>query len=115
MDTPGLINSGAHFVNRRDSSGRVYCLDAATVATAPEVLKGVIIAQAGPFNEHPPRGQFNDDSLRSIVHALRENDKLGGTKCEFDHNSVIGSYVGKIRTPRLSSTTRPDGKTVACV
>jgi hypothetical protein len=112
----------ALYIPRRKFHGfydghQFHRLDATATKTAvPEILRGVIIAEVGPFNEPMPRGQFTaEESLPSIVAVLKRNDISGGTLCEFDHGARAGALVGRIKNPRLSTTTRPDGTTVACV
>jgi hypothetical protein len=90
-----------------------------TLAPQPErVVKGVIAAEFGWFKDN--RGQFNNESLATIVSRMRENDvSTKGTICRFGHTGSgpdeLGSYLGRLRNPRMSTTTQPGGQVVRCV
>lgn len=106
---------GSHpFCGSLPAQGTMQKLSAtAAAANVKTVIKSVIVAETGPFSDQ--RGQFNDESLASIVAVMKANDaSTNGTKCNFGHFAEVGAYVGRLRSPRLSSTT-VDGATVRCV
>src|SRR5262245_18842009 len=86
-------------------------------AREERIIRGVIVAEEGWFREgDDPRGQFNLASLNAIVAVLRENDgRQGGTRCRFGHTDEVGQFVGRIKSPRLSTTTNSEGSQVRCV
>jgi hypothetical protein len=101
-------------VERRAETPRKLPATRQLAAAEPRVLRGVVIAEIGTFKDS--RGQFSAESLRSIVRAMRANDaKSSGTRVHFGHEQALGSYVGRVRNPRLSTTTRHDGQIVECV
>jgi hypothetical protein len=66
------------------------------------IIRGYVVAQRGPFKSEG-RGEFDDDSLASIVRLMSENTL--GTKSRFGHptesDDGLGKYLGRAKEPRL--------------
>lgn len=86
---------------------------AAAVDAAAKVVRGFVVAQAGPFKSEG-RGEFDELALKQIV----EQWPAAGLKSRFAHpsesNDGLGRYLGRARNPRLAtaSVPRPDGTRV---
>ena len=68
------------------------------------ILRGFVVAQKGPFKSDG-RGEFDDDSLDSIVKLMNENQ--GGTKSRFTHpdmsNDGLGKFLGRAKDPAIGT------------
>ena len=75
------------------------------------IISGVIIAEEGPFKTEG-RGEFDGQSLRTIVKLMRE--KPNGLKSRFAHPTLsddgIGSFLGRFRDPKRDKVLRPADK-----
>jgi hypothetical protein len=80
------------------------------------ILKGYILAQAGPFKS-PGRGEFDSASLQSIVKL--GNAAPGGLKSRFTHPDMssdgLGKHLGRAKNLSLSYAQNAAGQTVQCV
>lgn len=80
-----------------------------------KVILGYVVAQEGPFRETDPRGEFDQQSLSTIVQLMTA--KQGGLKSRFGHPSLssdaVGTSVGRARDPYLDSVrVERDGRIV---
>lgn len=75
-----------------------------------EVLQGYVVAQEGPFKSDG-RGEFDEDSLRTIVKL--GNESSGGLKARFTHPDMSSDGLGKFlgRSRNFSMSTAKDGRT----
>lgn len=85
----------------------------ATVDREHNVIRGYVVAQEGPFKDL--RGEFNRESLDTIVKAMKVNPE--GTKSRFSHPGLsddgIGKFLGRAKDPRIDQVTvNRDGKSV---
>ena len=75
-----------------------------------KIIKGFIVAEEGPFHSEG-RGEFNLDSLSSIVRLMRAEPM--GLKSRFTHPTLsddgLGKFLGRARNARLATINR-DGK-----
>jgi len=66
------------------------------------VLRGMIVAQEGPFKT-PGRGEFDKAALRSIIKTLKAAPN--GLKSRFTHpdmsNDGLGKFLGRVKSPRM--------------
>lgn len=69
-----------------------------------KVLRGMVVAQLGPFKSHG-RGRFDEESLNRIVKL--GNSKADGLKSRFTHpdmsNDGLGKFLGRVKDLRISS------------
>lgn len=77
------------------------------------VLRGMVVAQAGPFKSEG-RGEFDELSLQKIIEAW---PKGAGLRSRFAHpnesSDGLGKYLGRARDPYLSTVLlERDGQTV---
>jgi hypothetical protein len=67
------------------------------------ILQGFVVAQAGPFQENPPRGEFDRQSLRGIVALMKREPK--GLKSRFTHPDLssdgLGKFLGRAKAPSM--------------
>ena len=79
------------------------------------VLRGYVVAQAGPFKDR--RGEFDEQALTDVVRLMRLNKF--GTKSRFTHPNLsddgLGKFLGRAKSPRLDQVRTADGKTVSAV
>lgn len=91
---------------RTDATGRAVGVDRENKA-----ILGYVVAQQGPFKT-PGRGEFDGDSLRSIVKLMKASEPAG-LKSRFAHPSLssdgIGSFLGRARNPRREKIMKPNG------
>jgi hypothetical protein len=68
------------------------------------VLRGMVVAQLGPFKS-PGRGSFDKESLSMIVSLA--NSKSGGLKSRFTHPDMssdgLGKFLGRVRDNRMDT------------
>ena len=85
---------------------RVRSSGAIGVDREARVLRGYVVALHGPFKAKG-RGEFDERSLSQIVHLMGANE--AGTKARLSHPTLssdgIGSFLGRAKSPRLSSAT----------
>ena len=78
------------------------------------VLRGYVVAQAGPFKSEG-RGEFDQLALERIVELWPS----GGLKSRFAHPTEsadgLGRYLGRARDPYLSEAVTPSGAKVPAV
>lgn len=76
-----------------------------------KIIKGFLVAEAGPFRSDG-RGEFDSDSLSSIVSLMRSEPM--GLKSRFTHptlsNDGLGTFLGRATDPRVEKVYRPDGE-----
>jgi len=97
-------------------------LNAEQIDDVAEVLRGCIIAQAGPFKSEG-RGEFDLKSLQTII-ALAEKNSLG-IRCNYCHRDEshdgLGRHLGRFKSFRLDTVgeRESDGEMVteptACI
>lgn len=79
-------------------------------------ILGYIVAQAGPFLEPDPRGEFDGKSLKQIVKLI--NAEKAGLKSRFTHPDLssdgLGKFLGRSRNARLD-TIRVKGEELEVV
>lgn len=78
------------------------------------VIRGMVLAQEGPFKSHG-RGEFDEDGLREIVRLT--NATQNGLKSRFTHPTAsddgLGKHLGRAREARLDTAmVEREGKTV---
>lgn len=77
---------------------------AATVDKEAKVLRGMVVAQLGPFKSEG-RGRFDETSLKEIVALGNANPK--GLKSRFTHpdmsNDGLGKFLGRVKDLRMGS------------
>lgn len=75
------------------------------VDRANRAIMGAVIAQEGPFRETPPRGEFDEKSLKMIIKLMKAHPN--GLKSRFGHPSLsddaAGSAIGRWTEPRMDS------------
>lgn len=88
----------------------------AGVDRANNVIRGVVLAQAGPFKT-AGRGAFDETSLAEIVRLA--NQPKAGLKSRLAHPTLssdgVGKYLGRMKNARLDTTVAANGATVAAV
>lgn len=89
----------------------------AKVDREANVLRGMVIAQMGPFKS-TGRGRFDEESLRGIVKL--GNAKASGLKSRFTHPDMssdgLGKFLGRARDLRMATAVDArTGKTVPAV
>ncbi len=76
-----------------------------------EVIRGMIIAQEGPFKSEG-RGEFDQKALRSIIKLIKAAPN--GLKSRFAHPSLsddgIGKLLGRVKNPRIDTITTRDSE-----
>jgi hypothetical protein len=81
-----------------------FASEGATVDQKQKVLRGMVVAQLGPFKSQG-RGRFDKQSLEEIV-ALG-NRAADGLKSRFTHpdmsNDGLGKFLGRVRDLRMST------------
>lgn len=74
------------------------------------IIKGVILAEEGPFKSEG-RGEFDRNAIRTIVKMA--NEKNGGLKSRFAHPGLssdgIGSFLGRFRGAYSEKIMRDNG------
>lgn len=77
------------------------------VDRANKAILGYVVAQAGPFLEPDPRGEFDEKALKQIVKLMKLNKN--GTKMRLGHPGAsedsLSKYMGRAKNPRLDSVT----------
>lgn len=68
-----------------------------------KVIRGYVVAQEGAFKDL--RGEFNHESLETIVTAMRQH--ADGLKSRFTHPGLsddgLGKFLGRAKNPRIDS------------
>jgi hypothetical protein len=89
---------------RADVTGKIVGVDRKN-----QVIRGFIVAQAGPFKT-PGRGEFDKDALKEIVRLTKAAPN--GLKSRFAHPSLsgdgVGKFLGRVRDPWLDRITMRD-------